>query len=103
MIIVCRKIVMTMEQAQCDQVKMELSNKPWLDYTSNHYRIVTTMLIHIWNEHPDMQASKLKRDVSFACLTLNQCKASICVLFTTLLVYQILSLPQPFLAIMEGR
>ena len=39
--------------------KMELSNKPWLDHTSNHYKIVTTMLIHIWNEHPDMQANKL--------------------------------------------
>ena len=39
--------------------KMELSNKPWLDHTSNHYKIVTTMLIHTWNEHPDMQANKL--------------------------------------------
>ena len=41
---------MHMEQAQCDQVKMELSNKPWLDQISNHYNIVTTMLIHTWNE-----------------------------------------------------
>ena len=31
------------------------------------------MLIHIWNEHSDMQANKLKREVSFACPTLNQC------------------------------
>ena len=31
MIIVCRKLVIHMEQAQCDQAKMELSNKPWLD------------------------------------------------------------------------
>ena len=26
--------------------KMELSNKPRLDQTGNHYKIVTTMLIH---------------------------------------------------------
>ena len=26
-----------MKQAQCDQAKMELSNKPWLDQTSNQY------------------------------------------------------------------
>ena len=39
--------------------KMELSNKPWLDHTSNHYKIVTTMLIHTWNEHLDIQANKL--------------------------------------------
>ena len=38
--------------------KMELSNKPWLDHTSNHYKIVTTMLIHTWNEHLDIQANK---------------------------------------------
>ena len=44
-----------MEQAQCDQAKMKLSNKSWLDHISNHYRIVTIMLIHIWNEHLDMQ------------------------------------------------
>ena len=31
------------------------------------------MIIYIWNEHPDMQANKLKREVSFACPTLNQC------------------------------
>ena len=31
------------------------------------------MLIHIWNEHPNMQANKLKCKVSSACLTLNQC------------------------------
>ena len=54
MIIVCRKLVMHMEQAQCDQAKIELSNKPWLDQTSNHYNIVTTMLIHTWNEQPNM-------------------------------------------------
>ena len=48
-----------MEQAQCDQAKMELSNKPWLDQTSNHYKIVTKILIHTWNEHLDIQANKL--------------------------------------------
>ena len=36
-----------------------MRNKPWLDQTGNHYKIVTTMLIHTWNEHPDMQANKL--------------------------------------------
>ena len=52
-----------MKQAQSDQAKkwkkMELSNKPWLNQTYNHYKIVTTMLIHTWNEHPDIQANKL--------------------------------------------
>ena len=49
-----------MKQAQSDQAKkMELSNKQWLDQTYNHYKIVTTMLIHVWNEHPDIQANKL--------------------------------------------
>ena len=47
-----------MKQVQSDQVKMELSNKPWLDQTYNHYKIVTTMLIHTWNEHPNIQANK---------------------------------------------
>ena len=43
-----------MEQAQCDQAKKELSNKQWLDQTSNHYNVVTTMLIHTWNKQRDM-------------------------------------------------
>ena len=68
-----------MEQAQCDQAKMELSNKPWLDQTSNHYNIVTTMLIHTRNEQPDMQANKLKCKVSFTCPTLNQCTQQVCI------------------------
>ena len=68
-----------MEQAQCDQVKMELSNKPWLDQISNHCNIVTTMLIHTWNEQPDTQANKLKCKVSFACPTLNQCTQQVCI------------------------
>ena len=36
-----------------------MRNKPWLDQTGNHYKIMTTMLIHTWNEHPDIQANKL--------------------------------------------
>ena len=35
------------------------------------------MLIHIWNEHLDMQANKLKCKVSFPCPTLNQCTKNI--------------------------
>ena len=67
---------MHMKQAQCDQAKMELSNKLQLDQTNNHYNIVTAMLIHTWNEQPDMQAKKLKCKVSFACPTLNRYKNS---------------------------
>ena len=37
------------------------------------------MLIHIWNKHPDMQANKLKREVSFACPTLNQYTQQVCI------------------------
>ena len=54
-----KKLVIHKEQVECDQAKMELSNKPWLDQTGNHYKIVTTMLIHTWNEHLDIQANKL--------------------------------------------
>ena len=36
-----------------------MRNKPWLNQTGNYYKIVTTMLIHTWNEHPDIQANKL--------------------------------------------
>ena len=38
---------------------MELSNKPRLDQTDNHYKIMATMLIHTWNEHLDIQVNKL--------------------------------------------
>ena len=48
---------MHMKQACCDQAKMEFRNKPWLDQTSNHYKVVTTMLP--WNEHLDIQANKI--------------------------------------------
>ena len=47
-----------MKQVQSDQAKMELSNKTWLDQIDNHYKIATTMLIHTWNEHPNIQANK---------------------------------------------
>ena len=50
---------MHMKQAWCDQVKMELRNKPWLDQTGNHYKVVITMLIRTQNEHLDIQANKL--------------------------------------------
>ena len=70
---------MHMEQAQCDQAKMKLSNYPWLDQTSNHYNIMTTMLIYTWNKQPDMQANKLKCKVSIACPILNQCTQQVCI------------------------
>ena len=38
---------------------MELSNKPWLDQTGNHYKIVITMVISTWNEHLDIQVNKV--------------------------------------------
>ena len=47
-----------MRQAQCDQVK-RMRNKPWFDQISNNFKIVTTMLIHTWNEHSDIQVNKL--------------------------------------------
>ena len=47
-----------MKQAICDQAKMELRNKPWLDQIINHYKVVTTMFIYTWNEHFDIQANK---------------------------------------------
>ena len=49
---------MHMKQAICDQAKMELRKKSWLDQTINHYKVVTTVLIHTWNEHLNIQASK---------------------------------------------
>ena len=48
-----------MKQAWCDQAKMKLRNKPWINQTGNHYKVVITMLIHIWNENLDIQANKL--------------------------------------------
>ena len=36
-----------------------MRNKPWLNQTGNYYKIVTTIVIHTWNEHPDIQANKL--------------------------------------------
>ena len=57
---------MHMKQAICDQAKMELRNKPWLDQPSNHYKVVTIMLIHTWNEHKDIQANKYKARYLYA-------------------------------------
>ena len=57
---------MHMKQAWCDQAKMELRNKPWLDQISNQYMVVTTMLIHTWNEHLDIQANKNKAGYLYA-------------------------------------
>ena len=58
---------MHMKQVRSDQAKMELRNKPWLDQTSNHYKVVvTTMLIHTWNEHLDKQANKLNASHLYA-------------------------------------
>ena len=36
-----------------------MKNKSWLDQIGNHCEIMTTMLIHTWNEHPDIQDNKL--------------------------------------------
>ena len=49
---------MHMKQAWCDQAKMELRNKPWLDQPSEHHKVVITVLIHTWNEHKDIQVNK---------------------------------------------
>ena len=54
MIIVCRKTCNAYKASTMRSSKMELSNKPWLDHTSNHYKIVTIMLIHTWYEHPNI-------------------------------------------------
>ena len=54
-----QKTCKTYEASTIQSSKMELSNKPWLGHTSSHYKIVTTMFIYIWNEHPDIQANKL--------------------------------------------
>ena len=51
------KLVITYETSTMQSNKMEW--EIWLDQTGNHYKIVTTMLIHTWNEHPDIQANKL--------------------------------------------
>ena len=51
---------MHMKRAICDQAKMELKNKPWLDQPSEHHKVVITVLIHTWNEHTDIQVNKHK-------------------------------------------
>ena len=62
---------MHMKQTICDQAKMELRNKPWLDQPSNHYKVVTTMLIHTWNEHKYIQANKHKARYLYAQYSTN--------------------------------
>ena len=49
---------MHMKQAICDQAKMELRNKSWLDQPSEHHKVVITVFIHTWNEHKDIQVNK---------------------------------------------
>ena len=53
------KLVIAYEISTMRSSKIGMRNKPWLDQTGNHYKIVTTMLIHTWNEHPEIQANKL--------------------------------------------
>ena len=52
------KLVIAYEASTMRSSKIELSNKPWLDHTNNHCKIVTTILIHTWNEHLNIQANK---------------------------------------------
>ena len=57
---------MHMKQAICDQAKMELRNKSWLDQPSEHHKVVITVLIHTWNEHKDIQVNKHKARYLYA-------------------------------------
>ena len=57
---------MHMKQAICDQAKMELRNKPWLDQPSEHHKVVITVLIHTWNEHKDIRVNKHKTRYLYA-------------------------------------
>ena len=63
---------MHMEQAQCDQAKWISTINHGLIKKEQSLKIVTTMLIHTRNEHPDMQAKKAQCKETFACPTLNQ-------------------------------
>ena len=53
------KLVIAYETSTMQSSKIGMRNKPWLDQTGNHYKIVTTILIHTWNEYLDMQTNKL--------------------------------------------
>ena len=55
-----------MKQAESDQAKTELINKPWLDQPSEHYKEVITVFIHTWNEHKNIQVSKHKARYLYA-------------------------------------
>ena len=59
MIIVSRNLEMHMEQAQCDQAITTIPIKYGLTKHEQSLYIVITMIIHIRNEHSDMQANKL--------------------------------------------
>ena len=48
-----------------------MRNKQWLVQTGNQYKIVTIMLIHTWNEHPDIQANNLNANHLHAQHTTN--------------------------------
>ena len=48
-----------MEQAQCNQARMNMAMKHNLTIQEQSLYIVTTMNIHTVNEHPNMQANKL--------------------------------------------
>ena len=53
------KLVIAYETSTMRSSKIRIRNKPWLDQTGNHYKIVTTILIHTWNEYSKIQANKL--------------------------------------------
>ena len=59
MIIVSRNLEMHMEQAQCDLEIKNITIRHGLTKQEQSLQIVTTMIIHTMNEHPDMQANKL--------------------------------------------
>ena len=50
---------MHIEQAQCNQAIMNITIKYGLTKQEHSLYIVTIMIIHIMNEHPNRQANKL--------------------------------------------
>ena len=45
---------------------MKRRTNSWLDQTSNHYKVVITVLIHTWNEHLNIQVNKNKASYLYA-------------------------------------
>ena len=43
-----------------------IRNKPWLDQSSEHHKVVILVLIHTWNEHKDIQVNKHKARYLYA-------------------------------------